>query len=163
MRVGIGYDSHRLVEGRKLILGGVEIKWKKGLQGHSDADVLIHAICDALLGAAGAGDIGSHFPDTNPDFKDISSIVLLKRSHHIIMQKGLQISNIDSTVILEKPKLKDYIKPMVETIAESLELERRRINIKATTNEGMGFIGRGEGIAACAVVSLTEAEGMRDR
>ena len=163
MRVGFGYDSHRLVTGRKLILGGVEIPFMKGLQGHSDADVLVHAICDALLGAAGSGDIGRHFPDSDPAFKGVSSLTLLKQSNHIIVKKGLRINNIDATVVLEQPKLQPYRETMEMTIAATLDIERDMINIKATTNEGMGFTGRGEGIAAFAVVSLTEAEGMRDR
>jgi len=163
MRVGCGYDSHRLVAGRKLVLGGVEIPFTKGLQGHSDADVLVHAICDALLGAAGSGDLGRHFPDSDPAFKDVSSLILLKQSNHIIMQKGMKINNIDATVVLEQPKLQPHGEAMAMTLAATLDIERSRINIKATTNEGMGFTGRGEGIAAFAVVSLTEAEGMRDR
>jgi len=158
MRIGFGYDSHRLVEGRKLIIGGVEIPSDEGLMGHSDADVLLHAICDAILGAAGEGDIGRHFPDTDEEYRDISSLELLARVRDIAMKKGCIINNIDTTVVLESPKLKEYIGRMIIKIASSLVMESNRINIKATTNEGMGFTGRGEGIAAFAVVTLDKME-----
>ncbi len=158
MKIGFGYDSHRLVKGRRLIIGGVEIPHDKGLLGHSDADVLLHAICDAILGAAGEGDLGRHFPDTDPAYRDISSLELLIRVRDSAMKKGYGINNIDTTVVLEKPRLKEHIEQMVMTIATSLEIEMDRINIKATTNEGMGFTGRGEGIAAFAVVTLDETE-----
>ena len=159
MRIGFGYDSHRLVKGRKLIVGGVEIPYDRGLLGHSDADVLLHAICDAVLGAAGEGDLGRHFPDTDPAYKDIPSRELLVRVNRIATKKGFRINNVDTTVVLEKPKLKEYLNKMVINVADMLEVDRDRINIKATTNEGMGFIGRGEGVAAFAVVLIEETEG----
>lgn len=147
LRVGIGYDSHRLVSGRKLIIGGVEIPYEKGLEGHSDADVLIHAIIDALLGSAGVGDIGKYFPDTDPQYKDISSLTLLKKTIEIIKNQGVQPLWIDCTIFAEKPKLSPYISAM----KENLQRIGLNVNIKAKTNEGMGFIGRGEGIAAQAI------------
>jgi len=159
VRIGFGYDSHRLVKGRKLIVGGVEIPYDRGLLGHSDADVLLHAICDAVLGAAGEGDLGRHFPDTDPAYKDIPSRELLIRVNRIATKKGFRINNVDTTVVLEKPKLKEYLNKMVINVADMLEVDRDRINIKATTNEGMGFIGRGEGVAAFAVVLIEETEG----
>ncbi len=159
MRIGFGYDSHRLVKGRKLIVGGVEIPYDRGLLGHSDADVLLHAICDAVLGAAGEGDLGRHFPDTDPAYKDIPSRELLVRVNRIATKKGFRINNVDTTVVLENPKLKEYLNKMVINVADMLEVDRDRINIKATTNEGMGFIGRGEGVAAFAVVLIEETEG----
>ena len=155
-RSGIGYDSHRFVAGRKLILGGVEIAVDFGLQGHSDADALIHAICDALLGAAGCGDIGRHFPDSDQAYKDISSIILLEQVKKIIETKGFFINNIDATVIMEKPKLAPYAAAMVSNIARTLEILEADVNIKAKTNEGMGFIGRNEGAAVFATACLTE-------
>ena len=155
-RVGCGYDSHRFVEGRKLILGGVEIPFEKGLQGHSDADALIHAIGDALLGAAGAGDIGRHFPDTDPQYKDISSLLLLDRVREIVASKGFTVNNIDATIIMEKPKVAPFAAQIIATIAEALRLEVTDINIKAKTNEGMGFAGRGEGVAVAAVATLNK-------
>lgn len=155
-RIGCGYDSHRFVTGRKLILGGVEIPFKQGLQGHSDADALIHAICDALLGAAGSGDIGRHFPDTDPQYKDISSRVLLGRVRNVITAKGFTINNIDATIIMEKPKVTSFIDKMITNIAKVLKIPADDINIKAKTNEGMGFVGRGEGIAVSAVVTLNK-------
>lgn len=158
MRIGFGYDSHRLVKGRKLIIGGVEISSDEGLMGHSDADVLLHATCDAILGAAGEGDIGRHFPDTDEEYRDISSLELLARVRDIAIKKGFIINNIDTTVVLESPKLKEYIGRMIIKIASLLVMESNRINIKATTNEGMGFTGRGEGIAAFAVVTLDKME-----
>jgi len=153
MRIGFGYDSHRLVKGRKLIIGGVEIPFEKGLVGHSDADVLCHAIIDALIGALGIGDIGKHFPDTELEWKDASSILLLKYIVELSRTNGFEISWIDSTVIAESPRLSPYIEPMKEAIC-SARIPRGVINIKAKTNEGMGFIGRGEGIAAYAVCLL---------
>ena len=152
MRVGIGYDVHKLVEGRRLILGGAEVPFEKGLLGHSDGDVLLHAICDALLGAAGKGDIGQHFPDTDPEYKDISSLILLEKVKGLI--KEYRINNIDSIVIAQEPKLAPYLSKMKENIAQVLKIDKSKINIKATTTEKLGYIGRGEGIAAYAIVSL---------
>ena len=152
MRVGIGYDVHKLVEGRKLVLGGVEIPFEKGLFGHSDGDVLLHAICDALLGAAGKGDIGQHFPDTNIEYKDILSLILLEKVKGLI--KEYRINNIDSIVIAQEPKLASHLSKMRENIAQVLEIDKDKINIKATTTEKLGPMGRGEGIAAYAMVSL---------
>lgn len=154
MRVGFGYDSHEFVEGRKLILGGREIPYDKGLLGHSDADVLLHALCDAILGAIGEGDIGRHFPDNDPACKDISSLKLLTEVRDMANRKGYRVNNIDSTVVLEKPKLRKYIPEMVLNIADALNISVEMVNIKATTNEGMGFVGRGEGVAAFAVVTV---------
>ena len=158
MRIGFGYDSHKLVEGRKLILGGVEIPSEKGLLGHSDGDALLHAMCDAILGAIGEGDIGKHFPDSDPAYKDISSRELLIKVNKLAIRKGYQVNNVDSTLVLEKPKLREYINKMVENIAEFLDTEPGRINVKASTNEGMGFTGRCEGIAAFAVVTMKDRE-----
>ena len=152
MRVGIGYDVHRLVEGRRLILGGVEVPFEKGLLGHSDGDVLLHAICDALLGAAGRGDIGRHFPDTNPEYKDISSLILLEKVKGLI--KEYRINSIDSIIVAQEPKLASYLSKMKENIVQVLKIDKSKINIKATTTEKLGSIGRGEGIAAYAMVSL---------
>jgi len=152
MRIGIGYDVHKLVKGGRLILGGVEIPFEKGLLGHSDGDVLLHAICDALLGAAGKGDIGQHFPDTDPEYKDISSLVLLEKVEGLI--KEHRINNIDSIVIAQEPKLASYLSKMKENIAKVLKMDKSKINIKATTTEKLGSMGRGEGIAAYAMVSL---------
>jgi len=154
MQVGIGYDIHRLVAGRKLILGGVDIPHGKGLQGHSDADVLVHAVCDALLGAAGLGDIGLHFPDTDPKFKDISSLRLLAKTNEMIAHKGFLISNIDSVIFAEAPKLSPYRRAMQQKIAATIHLSPHRINIKATTTEGLGLIGAGEGIGAMCVALI---------
>ena len=158
MRVGFGYDSHRLVTGRKLILGGVEISDEKGLLGHSDADVLLHALCDAILGAIGEGDLGRHFPDSDPAYKDIPSRELLIKVNGLAARKGYLVNNVDSTLVLEKPKLREYINKMVENIADFLDMEPDRVNVKASTNEGMGFTGRGEGIAAFAVVTMKGRE-----
>ena len=155
MKVGIGYDIHRLVEGRKLILGGVEIDYPRGLLGHSDADVLIHAICDALLGAAGLGDIGRLFPDTDERYRGISSVELLKEVAGKIIEAGFFIGNIDATVILQLPKLAALIPRMEERLASVLDIEMDRINIKATTNEGLDATGRGEAIVAWVVVGLS--------
>ncbi len=156
MRVGFGYDVHPLVEGRPLILGGIRIPYLLGLQGHSDADVLLHAIGDALLGAIAEGDIGRHFPDTDPQYKNIQSTILLKRVMTKVREKGAHILNIDATILAEKPKLSDHIPRMVKEIADVLEIETGRINVKATTSEGLGFVGRGEGISAYVVVLVEE-------
>lgn len=153
MRIGIGYDSHRLSEGRKLVIGGVDIPFEKGLQGHSDADVLCHAIIDAILGALGEGDIGRHFPDTDKKWKDASSIDLLSDITAFMKQKGFEILWIDSTVITERPKLSPYLEKMKENISKA-GVPPDAVNIKAKTNEGMGFIGKGEGIAAQAACLL---------
>lgn len=155
MRVGTGYDVHRLVEGRKLIIGGVELPFEKGLLGHSDADVLLHAISDALLGAAALGDIGRHFPDSDPAYKGISSVILLQRVGDLLAKKGFLIENIDATVIAQAPKMSPYIDAMRENIAGALGMDTGHVNVKATTEEGLGFTGTGEGIAAQAVCLLT--------
>ena len=154
MRVGMGYDVHRLVEGRKLILGGVEIPYEKGLLGHSDADVLIHAIMDARLGAAALGDIGKHFPDTDPQYKGISSVELLKHVAKLLDENNYVIENIDATVIAQRPKLRPYMEEMTKNIAGALGIEENRLNLKATTEEGLGFTGTGEGMASQAICSL---------
>lgn len=155
MRIGFGYDSHRLVDGRKLMLGGVEIPFEKGLLGHSDADVLCHAIVDAIIGALGLGDIGRHFPDTDSKWKDASSISLLKYIIELARSNGYDVSWIDTTVIAERPKLADYIESMKDAISK-IGINPGIVNIKAKTNEGMGFIGKGEGIAAYAVCLLSK-------
>ncbi len=151
IRIGHGYDVHRLVEGRKLILGGVDIPYEKGLLGHSDADVLLHAIADALLGAAALGDIGKHFPDTDEKYKDADSLVLLGEVVKLLGEKGCKVGNIDATVIAQKPKLMTYIPKMRENIAETLGVDIDFVNVKATTEEKLGFTGSGEGISAHAV------------
>ena len=156
-RIGHGYDVHRLVPERALILGGVTIPFDKGLLGHSDADVLLHAICDALLGAMGLGDIGKHFPDNDPAFKDIDSRILLLRTAELIREKGWQIGNIDATVVAQAPRLSPYIEKMKENIATVLDLPQNTINVKATTEEHLGFTGEGLGIAAHAVCLLFRA------
>ena len=156
MRIGHGYDVHRLVECRDLILGGVTIPYEKGLLGHSDADVLLHAVMDALLGAAGMGDIGKLFPDTDMAYKGISSMVLLKSVSEKIREAGFVVGNIDVTMIAQRPKLKDYIPQMVENIASVLEIEPSRVNVKATTEEHLGFTGDGSGMACHAVCLLEE-------
>lgn len=155
MRVGMGYDVHKLVEGRKLILGGVEIPHTLGLLGHSDADVLVHAIMDALLGAAALGDIGKHFPDTDPQYKGISSMKLLEHVGALLTEKGYVIDNIDATVIAQKPKLRPYIEQMEQNVAGVLGIEKGQINIKATTEEGLGFTGTEQGISAQAICLLS--------
>ncbi len=155
MRVGTGYDVHRLTQGRDLILGGVKIPFEKGLLGHSDADVLLHAVMDALLGAAALGDIGKHFPDSDPAYKGISSVTLLKKVGELLGEKGFLVENIDATVIAQAPKLRPYIDVMRENIAVALEMDSGCVNVKATTEEGLGFTGAGEGIAAQAVCMLT--------
>lgn len=154
MRIGHGYDVHRLVEGRKLILGGVEIPHTLGLLGHSDADVLLHAVCDALLGAAGLGDIGKHFPDSDPAYKGIDSTLLLKHCGKLLEEKGYAVGNIDATVIAQKPKLAGYIPAMAENIAACLGIKAEQVNVKATTEEHLGFSGREEGIASHAVALI---------
>lgn len=154
MRVGMGYDVHRLVEGRKLILGGVEIPHETGLLGHSDADVLLHAIMDALLGAAALGDIGKHFPDTDEKYSGISSMKLLKHVAGLLEENLYIVENIDATIIAQKPKMRPHIAQMEENIASALGIERDRVNVKATTEEGLGFTGSGEGISAQAICAL---------
>lgn len=154
MRIGIGYDVHRLVENRKLILGGIEIQHHLGLLGHSDADVLVHAIMDALLGASGSGDIGRHFPDSDPQYKGISSLLLLKHVKNHLAEKGYKVHNIDAVIVAQKPKLAPYIERMVANIALTLDESPSNVNIKATTTEGLGFTGLEEGIAAHAVATI---------
>lgn len=154
LRIGQGYDVHRLVEGRKLILGGVEIPYERGLLGHSDADVLLHAIMDAMLGAAGMGDIGRHFPDSDPTYAGADSMILLKETTRKVNQAGWLVGNIDATVIAQKPKLAGYIPLMQARIANAIGVAQEQINVKATTEEGLGFTGSGEGIAAQAVALL---------
>lgn len=156
MRIGQGYDVHRLVEGRDLILGGVTVPYELGLLGHSDADVLVHAVMDALLGAAALGDIGQHFPDTDPAYKGISSIELLKHVGALLEERGYVIENIDATVIAQRPKLASYRPRMALNIAEALHLDVSRVSVKATTEEGLGFTGTGQGIASQAITLLTE-------
>jgi 2-C-methyl-D-erythritol 2,4-cyclodiphosphate synthase len=157
IRIGHGYDVHRLVAGRKLILGGVAIPFEKGLDGHSDADVLLHALCDALLGSLSLGDLGIHFPDTDPRYKDSDSVELLKRVTGMVKEKGFNLGNIDATIVAEQPKISGYIDQMKDTIAHTTGIDRDQISIKATTTEGLGFVGRGEGIAAHAVVLVERA------
>ena len=154
MRTGIGYDVHRLVTGRRLVLGGTVIPFEKGLAGHSDADVLVHAVCDALLGACGLGDIGLHFPDSDPGYKDISSLILLAESANMVRNKGFSIQNIDTIIFAEAPKIGPYRKSMQENMAKAVEVDPGCINIKATTTEGLGMFGRGEGIGAMSIVLL---------
>ena len=154
MRIGLGYDSHRFEEGRKLVLGGIEFPGETGLKGHSDADVLLHAIIDALLGAAALGDIGKHFPDTDEKYKGADSMLLLEEAARLIYEEGYEIGNIDATIIVQKPKMAPYIQGMCQNIANALKTEVSRISIKAKTNEQMGFTGRGEGIEARAVALL---------
>lgn len=151
----MGYDVHRLVENRELIIGGVTIPFEKGLLGHSDADVLLHAIMDALLGAAALGDIGKHFPDTDPAYQGISSLILLEKVGHLLAEKGFLIENIDATIIAQAPRMRPHIDCMIENIAGALDMDRGYINVKATTEEGLGFTGTGEGIASQAVCMLT--------
>ena len=156
MRIGHGYDVHRLVEGRDLILGGVKIDFELGLLGHSDADVLLHAVSDALLGAAGLGDIGKHFPDTDPQYKGADSRVLLRHVVKLVKEQGYRISNVDVTMIAQKPKLKDHIPQMVKNIAADLQIPENRVNVKATTEEKLGFTGTMEGLRCHAVCLLEE-------
>ena len=157
MRIGQGFDAHQLVAGRKLIIGGVEIAYEKGLLGHSDADVLLHAICDALLGAAALGDIGKHFPDSDVRFKGVDSRALLRDVSALIKKHGFQVSNVDATIIAEAPRMAPHIAQMVRNIAADLRLPDEQVNVKATTTEKMGFTGRGEGIAAQAVCLLIDS------
>lgn len=157
MRVGQGFDVHQLVEGRKLIVGGVEIPYERGLLGHSDADVLLHAICDALLGAAGLGDIGRHFPDSDPRYQGIDSRRLLREVVRLLGEKGFGVVNLDATIIAQAPKMAPYIAQMVANIAADLEVAADCVNVKATTTEKLGFTGRGEGIAAQAVCLIEKA------
>lgn len=156
MRVGQGYDVHRLVEGRKLIIGGVEIEYEKGLLGHSDADVLLHAIADALLGAAALGDIGQHFPDNDAAFKDADSLKLLTKVGELLQSAGYSVHNIDATIIAQKPKMSPHIARMRENIAAAIGIDIGAVNVKATTEEGLGFTGNGEGISAIAVCLVNE-------
>jgi 2-C-methyl-D-erythritol 2,4-cyclodiphosphate synthase len=158
LRIGQGFDVHQLVEGRPLIIGGITIPYEKGLLGHSDADVLLHTIADACLGAIGEGDIGKHFPDTDPEFKDADSGKLLQHVYELVKEKGYQLVNLDCTIIAQKPKMAPYIDLMKERIATLLEGEVDQINVKATTSEKLGFTGRGEGIAAQAVILLQKQE-----
>ena len=157
IRIGVGYDVHRLVEGLPFRLGGVDIPHYKGASGHSDADTLIHAICDALLGAAALGDIGLHFPDTSPEFKGIDSTILLKRTHDLITSEGFGIINVDAVIILQQPKVRPYIDDMRKNLAKIMGIEPDRVSVKATTTENLGFIGNEEGVAAEAVVLLRKA------
>ena len=154
MRVGFGYDVHRLVEERPLILGGVEIPYEKGLLGHSDADVLVHALMDALLGAAALGDIGQHFPDSDGQYRGISSMLLLEKVMQLLQENAYQVNNVDVTVVAQRPKLASYIAQMNENLAQAMGVDKNAVNIKATTTEGLGFTGTGEGIAAYAVCTL---------
>lgn len=155
MRIGMGYDVHRLVEGRDLIVGGVTIPYEKGLLGHSDADVLLHAVSDALLGAAALGDIGKHFPDSDPAYKGISSMILLEKVGELLEQESFVIENIDATIIAQAPKMRPFIDTMRENIAGALKIDVRQVNVKATTEEGLGFTGAGEGISSQAICMLT--------
>ncbi len=154
MRIGMGYDVHRVVEGREMIIGGVNIPYEKGLLGHSDADVLLHAIADALLGAAALGDIGKHFPDTDPKYEGISSLILLEHVGKLIEEKCFMIENIDATIIAQAPKMRPHIDKMRQNIADALGIDIEQVNVKATTEEGLGFTGTGEGISAQAICLL---------
>ena len=156
MRIGHGYDVHRLAEGRRLVLGGVDIPWDRGLLGHSDADVLTHAVMDALLGAAGLGDIGRHFPDTDPAYAGADSLVLLAHVAGLLAERGWQVENVDATILAQRPKLAPHIPAMGENLARVLGIEAGRVNVKATTEEGLGFTGSGQGMAAHAVCLLAE-------
>ena len=161
-RIGFGYDVHRLIEGRPLILGGVEIPHSLGLDGHSDADVLTHAVIDAIIGALGVGDIGQHFPDTDPVYKGVSSLLLLKTTTDLMHGKGFQLNNLDATVVAQAPKLAPYLNTMRENFAKTLAAPTDRINIKATTSERLGFCGKGEGMEAFAVVSIAKKSNDRE-
>lgn len=158
-RIGQGFDVHQLVEGRPLIIGGVTIPYEKGLLGHSDADVLLHTITDAILGALAMGDIGKHFPDTDPAYKDADSLELLRQVWEMVEKKGYQLGNVDATIMAQKPKMLPHIPAMIEVIAKVLQAEHSQVNVKATTTEQLGFVGRGEGIAAQAVVCLIKKGG----
>jgi len=157
-RIGEGWDCHALVPGRALVLGGVRISHSHGLLGHSDADALLHAITDALLGGAGLGDIGRHFPDTAPIYKDISSLMLLEEVRRLLAEAGFRVNNVDATIVAEKPKMAPYISAMITNISEAIKVDRSAINVKATTTEGLGFAGRGEGMAAYAVTLIRKVE-----
>ncbi|HBF42573.1 MAG TPA: 2-C-methyl-D-erythritol 2,4-cyclodiphosphate synthase [Desulfobacteraceae bacterium] len=157
-RVGFGYDAHRLVEGRPLILGGIEVPYSRGLEGHSDADVLSHAVIDAVIGALAMGDIGKHFPDTDPSYKGASSLSMLKEVMIWVRRNRLQVNNLDATIVAEKPKLIQHIQAMRKEISEVLKVSENQINIKATSTEGMGFCGKGEGMEAFAIVSLVNVK-----
>ncbi len=157
-RIGTGYDVHRLVEGRKLIIGGVDIPHEKGLLGHSDADVLVHAVCDALLGAAGLGDIGKHFPDSDQRYKGISSLTLLADVSRLLKAKNFTVNNIDATIVAERPRMAPHIPKMISHVSSAVQVAESAINVKATTTEGLGFSGRGEGIAAYAVCTIVEQQ-----
>ncbi len=157
MRIGQGFDAHRFQEGRRLVLGGVDIPYERGMEAHSDGDVVIHAVCDALLGAAALGDIGKHFPDTDPTIKGIDSRVMLRHIVSLLQQRGLRVGNVDATIIAQAPKLAPYIQAMRENLANDMRVEIDSVNVKATTTEKMGFTGRGEGIAALAVASVVAA------
>lgn len=159
MRIGFGYDVHRLVDGRRLVLGGVDIPHERGLLGHSDADVLLHAVTDALLGAAALGDIGSHFPDTDPEWKDADSRDLLRAVSRLLRERGFRPNNIDVTVVIERPKLRPYVDEMRSNIADCLDVGIDQVSVKATRGEGMGFAGREEGAAAYAVCTISEERG----
>lgn len=163
MRIGMGYDVHKLTEGRRLILGGVEIPYEKGLLGHSDADVLVHAVMDALLGAAALGDIGKHFPDTDPAYKGISSIRLLEHVGRLLEEHLFLIENIDATIIAQAPKMRPYIDTMRQNMADALGIDISQINVKATTEEGLGFTGSGEGISSQAICLLNSPMGLYDQ
>ena len=159
MRVGFGYDVHRLTDNRKLILGGVEIPFEKGLDGHSDADVLVHAIMDSLLGAAALGDIGKHFPDTDASYKNINSMLLLEKVSHLISDAGYTIVNLDATVVMQRPKISPYTNEMVENIADCLNIDTGCVNVKATTTEKLGFEGREEGVSSHCICLLKKKKG----
>lgn len=158
MRVGMGYDVHKLVEGRDLIIGGVSVPYEKGLLGHSDADVLVHAIMDAILGAAALGDIGKHFPDTSKEYEGVSSIVLLEKVKELVEKECYIIGNIDATIIAQRPKMAQYIPQMVTNIAKTLHISEKQVNVKATTEEGLGFTGSGDGISAQAICLLNTVD-----
>lgn len=157
MRIGQGFDAHRFQEGRRLVLGGVDIPYERGMEAHSDGDVVIHAVCDALLGAVALGDIGKHFPDTDPTIKGIDSRVMLRHIVSLLQQRALRVGNVDATIIAQAPKLAPYIQAMRENLANDMRVEIDSVNVKATTTEKMGFTGRGEGIAALAVASVVAA------
>lgn len=156
MRIGMGYDVHKLVENRDLIIGGVTIPYEKGLLGHSDADVLLHAVCDSLLGAAALGDIGKHFPDTDPKYKGISSILLLTHVGNLLNDLNYEIANIDATIVAQKPKMAPFISTMVNNIANALKIDSSKVNVKATTEEGLGFTGSGEGISSQSICLILQ-------
>ncbi len=158
IRIGFGYDVHELADNRKLIIGGVEVEYSKGLSGHSDADVLLHAICDALLGALALGDIGKHFPNTDPRYKNIDSKILLEKTYSLVKDTGYILGNIDSTIVIQEPKMSLHISSMRKVIAETLSIGVEQISIKATTSEGLGFEGRKEGVSAYAIVLLNKKE-----